>query len=409
MAPRSVCCALLTALAFAACKEEANRPAGDAEAGAAPAGADAKPGGKKLRIGIINSITGPEAPIGEALSNGYKLAVEDLKRADIPVEIVSEDDTGKPQTAMSAFEKLATRDEVIGVVGPYTSASANAVVRLAERYKVPLLVPAAAKEEITRQGLAYVFRLNAPADVYASSVLDAVLSVGQPKTIALVYENTDFGTSTAKNAREVATKRGLTILADEAYSKGSPDYRSTLGRVKAANPDLIFMVSYVADAILLMRQARELGLKPKAFLGGGAGFTSNQFLAEHAISEGVFSATQWTEDVSWPGAKEWATRYRMTFGGKEPPYHAACAYEALRIMATAAKNAGGDPSKLRELLRKDTWVGIMGEVKFADFSGFTNQNQHTMLVVQVQNGKYATVAPPEFASAKPVYPFPGFK
>jgi branched-chain amino acid transport system substrate-binding protein len=178
--------------------------------------------------------------------------------------------------------------------------------------------------------------------------------------------------------------------------------------VKAAKPDLIFMVSYVADAILLMRQARELQLTPMAFLGGGAGFTSTQFAAQREISEGVLSSTQWTEDVSWPGAKEWAARYRQRFG-KEAPYHAACAYEAMRIMATTAAQAGGDREKIREVLRAGSWNGIMGEVKFTDYEGFTNQNHHPMLVVQIQQGKYVTVFPPQFASGKTAWPFPGWK
>src|SRR5205085_3263600 len=184
--------------------------------------------GKTIKIGIINSITGPEAPIGESLTNGYAMAEEDLKKAGIPIELISEDDTGKPQTAMSGFEKLATRDEVIGVVGPYTSASSNAVARLSERYKTPLLIPVASKEEITRQGLKYVFRLNATTDFYASVLFDDALTLGKPKTVGLVYENTDFGTSAAKSARTYCEKKNMKIVADEAYSKGSPDYRSTL-------------------------------------------------------------------------------------------------------------------------------------------------------------------------------------
>jgi branched-chain amino acid transport system substrate-binding protein len=68
--------------------------------------------------------------------------------------------------------------------------------------------------------------------------------------------------------------------------------------VKGQNPDLVFMVSYVADAILLMRQSRELGLKPQAFLGGGAGFDTAQFEGEKDISTNVFSVTQWTPDSS---------------------------------------------------------------------------------------------------------------
>jgi branched-chain amino acid transport system substrate-binding protein len=353
-------------------------------------------------------MTGPEAPIGENITNGIKLAQEDLKKKGITVDLVWEDDTGKPQISMSAMEKLATRDNVVGVVGPYTSACANAVAKLAEKYKVSLLIPAAAKEEITRQGYKWVYRMNAPADVYASVIIDAALTLGTPKTIAFIYENTDFGTSTTKTAKEYAAKKGIKIVADEPYSKGSPDYRSTLTKIKGKNPDLVFMVSYVADAILLMRQAREVGLQPQAFLGGGAGFTTDQFAKEKEISNFVLSSTQWTDDVNWPGAREFGKRYKARFG-KEATYHAACAYESMIIMAETAAKAGGDREKTRAELKSGHWNGIMGEVKFADYAGFNNQNNHQMLVEQVQNGKYETVYPAKFATKKAVYPFPKWK
>src|SRR5437764_11691749 len=88
-------------------------------------------GATKVKIGFINSITGPEAPIGEYLSNGVTLALEDLKKQGIDVELIKEDDTGKPEKSMAAFEKLSTRDNVTGIVGPYTSQCAAAVSRLA--------------------------------------------------------------------------------------------------------------------------------------------------------------------------------------------------------------------------------------------------------------------------------------
>lgn len=360
-----------------------------------------------VKIGFINSITGPEAPIGENLTNGVTLAIEDLKKKGINVELLKEDDTGKPQISMSAMEKLAGQG-VAGVVGPYTSACANAVAKLAQKYKVPLLVPAAAKEEITRQGLSYVFRMNAPADQYASSLIDAALTMGKPKTVAFIYENTDFGTSTVKSAKEYVAKKGIRIVADESYSKGSPDYRSTLTKIKAQNPDLVFMVSYVADAILLMRQSREIGLKPQAFLGGGAGFTTVQFAKETNISNNVFSTTQWTEDVNWPGARDFFNRYKAKFG-KEPTYHAACAYQSMIVMAETANKAGADRDKTRAGLATGSWKGIMGDVKFEHYDGFTNQNRHQMLVLQIQNGQFETVFPAKFASKKPVFPFPGWK
>ena len=358
----------------------------------------------KVKIGFINTITGAEAPIGENLTNGVTLALEDLKKKGIDVELIKEDDTGKPEKSLSAFEKLATRDNVSGVVGPYTSACANAVASQADRYKLPQLVPAAAKEEITRKGHKYVFRLNAPADVYSSVLMDAILTVDKPKTIAYIYANTDFGISTVKTAKEYAKKLGIREVADEKYLKGAPDFRSTLTKIKTLNPDLVFMVSYEVDAITLMRQSREIRLTPKAFLGAGAGFTTAQFLAQNKISNLVFSSTQWTEDVNWPGARNFYNRYKAKFG-KEPSYHAACAYESMIIMAeTAAKN-GGDLEKIRAGLKSGQWNGIMGEVKFADYAGYTNQNNHPMLVQQVQNGQYETVFPARFATRKPLYPF----
>ena len=106
-------------------------------------------GRAQVKIGFINSITGPEAPIGENLTNGVDMAVEDLKKKGIAVTVVKQDDTGKPQVAMSALETLEG-EQVAALVGPYTSANANAVAKLAEQYKIPEVIPAAAKEEITR-------------------------------------------------------------------------------------------------------------------------------------------------------------------------------------------------------------------------------------------------------------------
>lgn len=383
-------------------------PAGCTEKKAADGTAtDTAAAAKKVKVGFINSMTGPEAPIGENLTNGVTLALEDLKAKGIDVELVKEDDNGKPEKAMAAFEKMATRNGVAGVVGPYTSKCANALSKLAEKYRVPLLIPVAAKSEITQQGLQWVFRLGATSDDYATILFDMATSLGQPKTVAIINENTDFGTSTAKSAVAYATSRGIKVVAQEAYAPGSPDYRSTLASIKAKNPDLVFMVSYVADAILLMRQSREMGLEPQAFLGAGAGFATTAFAKETDISQNIFSSTQWTSDVKWPGASDFGARYVSRFG-KEPTYHAANAYASMIVMAETALQAQSNAQKTRDMLKAGEWNGIMGPVKFIEYDKFTNQNKHQMLVEQIQNGAHETVYPIEYAPSKPVYPFPGW-
>jgi branched-chain amino acid transport system substrate-binding protein len=168
------------------------------------------------------------------------------------------------------------------------------------------------------------------------------------------------------------------------------------------------MVSYVADAILLMRQSREMGLSPMAFLGAGAGFSVAQFAREKEISHGIFSSTQWTEDAPWGGSKAWFKRYEKQFG-KAPTYHAACAYESMMIMGQAASTAGGDREKLRQNLKTGKWNGILGEVRFQDYEGYQNQRKAVMLVEQVQNGQHETVWPMDLAAKKLIWPFPGWK
>jgi branched-chain amino acid transport system substrate-binding protein len=265
----------------------------------------------------------------------------------------------------------------------------------------------ASKEDITRQGYQWVFRLNAPAHNYSDDLIDAALAFGKPKTIAFIYESTDFGTSVATLGKQYAQQKGLKIVGDEAYQKGAADYRSTLTKLRAANPDLVLMVSYVADAVLLMRQSREVGLRPMAFLGGGAGFDTIQFQNEKDISNGVFCVTQWTPDNGAPGSADFAQRYEKKYG-KRPTYHAATAYEAMMIMGDVVQKAGGDRKKIRETLASGTWNGIMGEVKFETFEGFTNQNKHQMVVFQYEKDRNVTVFPPKAAKGKPIWPFPGF-
>jgi len=393
-------------LVIAACGQKSEAPGADAPKALNVGEKSAVAG--PIKIGFINSITGPEAPIGENLTNGALLAVEDLKAAGVTVELVKQDDLGKPQVAMSAMEQLVTGDEVTAILGPYTSANSNAVAKLAQQYKVPQLIPVASKDEITRQGHTYVFRLNAVSTQYARSLIDAAFSFGKPKSIAFIYESADFGTSVSTAGKLYAKEKGLEIVADETYQKGAPDYRSTLSKIKAANPDLVFMVSYVADAILIMRQSREVGLSPQAFLGGGAGFETAQFESEKDISTNVFSVTQWTPGMDWPGAAEFAQRYQAKFG-KKPTYHAACTYASLMLLGDTASKVKGDREKLREALATQSWKGIVGDVKFENYDGFTQQNRHEMAVIQYQNGAGTVVYPAQRAKAKAVYPFPGWK
>jgi branched-chain amino acid transport system substrate-binding protein len=124
------------------------------------------------------------------------------------------------------------------------------------------------------------------------------------------HENSLFGQSGSKEFVKTCEAMGIKVLMKEGYEHGAVDFKPLLTNVKAAKPDFVYMISYVMDAALLMRQAKELDLNPKLFVGGGAGFTLPGF-AKNAgeASENVFSADLWGPRVPYPGAKSFFDKY----------------------------------------------------------------------------------------------------
>ncbi len=361
-----------------------------------------------VRIGIVTSQTGSHARFGEAQLRGYELALEAINDAGgvlgRPLELVILDDTSEPETAQLMVERLITEEEVSIIIGAYSSSATLPAVGVANDYEVPMVVPTAATDAITEQGYEWVFRICAPSSVYASTMLDFLVEYGQIDNIAIIYENTAFGSNTAEAAEAYAEELGIEVVASEAYEAGSPDYRPVLTRVKDSDPEAIFFVSYLADATLLMQQAEEIDLNVEAFAAGGAGFSLPDFPANAGPNaEFTLSVTQWTPDVAWPGSEDFTElfieRYEV-----EPQYHSAETYAALFVVADAIERAGtaDDPEAIRDALRETDMDTIFGPIRFDE----TGQNAHPMLVTQVLNGLFVTVWPPDVASIEPVYPAP---
>lgn len=371
-------------------------------------------GAEPIRIGVITTLTGPEAPLGSAQKNGYDLALKAINTKGgvlgRPMALVYEDDGGKTQGAISAVESLIGRHKVVAIAGAYTSQSTFAAAGVANRNRIPFLCPTGASDEITRQRFDWVFRINAPSSVYATSMMEALRQTVKPKSLAIIHESTLFGSSTARSIQDDAKKNGIEVLLVEQYEKGAADFKPTLLKVKGSGPEVVFMVSYVQDAVLLMRQAHEVDLNPKAFAGAGAGFTTTEFLeGAGKDAEYLLTNTQWAPDQPFPGAKEFAADYQKAYG-RLPTYHAAESYAALLVFADALRRAGGtDRTKLRDALKQTDLMTPFGPIKFENFDGFTHQNRHEMPVLQIIGGRYLTVWPPDFATAQPVSPVPPWK
>jgi branched-chain amino acid transport system substrate-binding protein len=321
------------------------------------------------------------------------------------LDLLIEDTTGRPEVGRSVVEKLITKDKVVMVGGGYSSSVTYAAAGVCQQNQIPFLVNTGSADKITTSGWDYIFRLNPPVSKYASAIESLLAEVVKPKTVAILYENSLFGTKGAKSFSTLCDKMGYKVLLKEGYEHGGIDFKPVLVQVKQANPDVVYMISYIMDASLLMKQAKELKLTPKMFIGGAAGFTLPEFKENAGVaSEDVISATLWHQVLPFPGAMEFYDKFKARFN-KSVDYHGAEAYAACYVIADVLKRTKSlKADDIKAALAATDMMTVFGPVKFTTWGKMKNQNKVATYVVQWLNGKLELVWPADLATKKFAYP-----
>lgn len=365
-----------------------------------------------VKVGVLLPLTGAQAKFGEIEKRSFEMAAEEINAKGgvkgMKIELLFEDDTGKPDVGRSGVEKLISREKVPVITGGYSSSVTAAAAPVAQQFKVPFVICTGSADDITEKGYDYIFRINPAASEYPKAVESFLKEVAKDvKTVALLYENSAFGQSSSKSFEEDAKAAGLQILVKEGYQAGAIDFKPILTKVKAANPDMIYMVSYVMDASLLMRQSKELRINPKMFVGGGAGFTLPEFAKSAGdASDGVYSATLWVETLPFPGAKEYFNKFLKKYGS-ETEYHGAEAYAAMYVVADALNRAKSiTPKDVRDALVTTDMKTAFGPIKFISYGKKTQQNKLDTYLIQWQKGELEAVWPKGVATKPYIYPTP---
>jgi branched-chain amino acid transport system substrate-binding protein len=367
-----------------------------------------------LKFSIPLPLTGPQAKFGEIEKKSYEIAMEEINAAGgikgKKVVLEFEDSQGKPEISRAIAEKIIDVKKQPVIFGEYSSSCSKAIAAVAEERKTPYMVVTGATDDITQQKYNYVFRMNPTNAYYASGLLSFFKEVVKPTSIAVLYESSDFGTSGAEDMVKQAEKFPMKVLVKEKYEKGAVDFKPILSKVKAERPDVIYMVSYVMDAALLMKQIKELRIDAKLFAGGAAGFAIPEFIeSAKDASEYVVSATLWSPQVAYPGAKEFAEKYKKLYKDY-PSYHGAEAYAALYIIKDVlTRSKSMTPDDIRVAMKATNMVTAFGPIKFEDKEGYTNQNFMDTLVMQVINGQHETIWPLKYASKKYNFPIPRWR
>jgi branched-chain amino acid transport system substrate-binding protein len=202
-------------------------------------------------------------------------------------------------------------------------------------------------------------------------------------------------------------KLGFRISMKWGYDEGTTDFRPILTRIGDKGPDMIYMISRVKEAAMVMCQVQELGLSARLFAGGTQDFLSPLFRSEAGeAAEYVCSTALWTPSVPYPGARKFHEQFLQKHG-VPPDYHAAQAYAAMHVIADAMGRAGSsDGSAVRQALSGTDMMTVYGPVRFVSYGRKTQQNRLPTFLVQWQGGNREIVWPRNLATAGYIYPAP---
>ncbi|MBO8140780.1 MAG: ABC transporter substrate-binding protein [Firmicutes bacterium] len=374
---------------------------------------------QEIRIGAIYPRSGSLALLGEESWRGAEIARQERNEAGgiLGRQIVFVNaDAPNVNAARSEAERLISQQGVQLLIGTYSSALSMAASEAAARRGVTFFELGAISDGITQRGYKTVFRTNPTASMFVAAQMAFLRDWMAPQMgkepeqlrVAIAHEDSDYGTSVAENMRREAERLGLNLVSVQPYSSTSTDLSSVILRLRAASPDVIVAVSYAQDAILLQRQAHELGLRSKVVGTGGGHSLSSFYEALGDLAEGVFNVdfTQYEVNTAFtPGLEEFRERYRATFGEEPRSGHSLANYMGAHVLFDIIERSGGslDPERIRASTL--SYVVRPGQLATGWGVRFDETGQNvgaTPLVTQWRGGKLVTVWPEQAAVMAPV-------
>ncbi|WP_427113932.1 ABC transporter substrate-binding protein [Megasphaera sueciensis] len=330
-----------------------------------------------IKLGANLELTGNSASYGASAKNGIEMAVKEINDngglLGKKVEVDFADNRSEATEAANAMQKLLD-DKVDLIVGPDTSSGVLACVSTADKEKIPLLTPFGTNPDITvdpatKQVRPYVFRA-AFIDTFQGKVMATfVTNQLHAKTAAVYVDNSsDYSKGLQKFFVEEFQKSGGNVVASEAYLQKDTDFKAALTKIKAANPDVIFVPGYYQEVGMIIKQAREMGITQP--IVGGDGWDSSKLaeIAGAANLENCYFANHYSADDTSEKVKTFVANYQKAYNQKaDAP--AALAYDSVMIVAKAIKDANSiDKDKVREALGKiKDFDVVSGKITFNEF------------------------------------------
>lgn len=350
--------------------------------------------GKKndtIKIGGIAPLSGGVAVYGTECKNGIDLAIEEINAAGgingQKIEFICEDDEGDSAKSVNAYKKLVTKDRVKVIIGSLPSGCTMAITNLAQAQKVVQIAPAATAVAITDAGN-YVFRA-CYTDPFQGKIGGkfAYENLGTKKAAILYDIGNDYSVGLTDNFTAEYTSMGGSIVSKESYSTGDKDFNAQLTKIKAANPEVIYLPDYYGTVALIAKQLRAQGINvPIVGADGWDGLTDN---AGDEVLNGYYS-NHYSEDSSSAAVQTFVKSFKAKYN-KAPNSFAALGYDCVYMLRDAMKASGStdDSAKIRDALEATNGDYVTGHIVF-DANRNPVKSAVMIKLVKADDGKLAT-------------------
>src|SRR5512146_2664266 len=349
-----------------------------------------------IKVGALMSVTGPASFLGAPEARTLEMMVEELNQkggvAGRKLQLVVKDTGGDPAKAISFAKQLIEEEQVFAIIGPPTSGETMAVKPIAQQAKT-LLLSCAAAEAIVNPVSPWVFK-TAQKDSHAIIKLFQQMKKMGITKIGLLSSNTGFGKAGKEQIAKLAPEHGIQIVADEVYDKAATDLTAEVTKLKAANVQAILNWSIEPAQAIVIKNARQLGMKVPIFQSHG--FANIQYVkAAGAAAEGVvFPASRIVVAEALPEKhpqKAVLVAYKKAYEGRyqeDASAFGGYAHDAFQVLVKLVQDVGPDREKVREALEKTKgFVGTAGIFTFtpADHNGL---DVDAFEMVTVKDGKF---------------------
>ena len=331
--------------------------------------------GDTIKVGGVLEMTGGSASFGISSKNGIDLALKKINEKGVlggkKLSLVVADTKSEASEATNAMQKVISQDKVVAVIGPNQSSAVIAAGAINNGSKVVDITPMGTNPDVTvdpktKKVKPYSFR-TCFIDPFQGTVMASFASNDlKVKKAAIYIDNTsDYAKGLAQFFKENFVKNGGQVVIEEAYLQKDTDFKSTLTKIKAAQPDFIYIPGYYQEVGLIVKQAREMGITVP--MAGGDGWDSAKLpeIAGKAALENTFFSSLYSPDDTSDLNKEFVAEYKKAYN-TNPDVFAALAYDSTLLVAKAIEDAGSaDPAKIAEAMAKiKGFKGVSGEVTF---------------------------------------------